>query len=373
MKIILEPQIFDDQEFGGISRYHSEIYKRLENNKEVEFILPLLYTENLHIKDVVKRQTPAFKKFLIKHNIFRRKVLRRLKRNNLKNANKVLEKGNYDLVIPTYYSTYFLEYIGDKPFVLTVYDMIHELFPQYFDEEDDTSKRKKILIEKATRIIAVSQNTKRDILKFFPHIDENKIDVIYHGYTPLQLKKECKVLPKRYLLYVGNRHHYKNFHFFLKSVSNLLKEDETLFAFFAGGYPFRKEEQKMIDDLGITDKVIQHRFDDEELSSIYSNALCFIFPSEYEGFGIPVLESMSNKCPIILPKHSSFPEVAGEAGIFYELNNAKDLEEKIKYTIENKEFREEHIRLGLEQVKKFSWDEAALQCLETYKKAVNNG
>lgn len=370
MKIILEPQIFNDQEFGGISRYYSEIYKGLKNNKEVKFTLPLLYTENLHIKDVVNSEMPPFKRFLIKNNIFKRKVLRRLKRNNLEYTKKILEKGDYDLVIPTYYNTYFLDYIGNKPFVLTVYDMIHEIFPQYFDEKDDTSVRKKILIEKATRIIAVSQNTKKDILRFFPTIDENKIDVIYHGHSQLDANKECENLPKRYLLYIGNRHHYKNFHFFLKAVSTLLKEDETLYAFFAGGYPFRKEEQKMIDDLGISEKVIQYKFNDDELNSIYKNALCFVFPSEYEGFGIPVLESMANRCPIILPKHSSFPEVAGEAGIFYELNNPDDLVAKIKQTITDKNFRDKHIELGIKQVAKFSWKEASLQCLETYKKAI---
>lgn len=373
MKIIIEPQIFNDQEFGGISRYYSEIYKGLKKHPKVSFNLPLLHTENLHIKDSVNNEMNLLNKFLIKNNIFKRKVLRRLKRHNKRNILNQLKKRDYDLVIPTYYDTYFLEHIGKKPFVLTVYDMIHEIFPQYFDETDDTSKRKKILIEKATRIIAVSQNTKRDILNFFPHIDENIIDVIYHGHSDqLHLEQECPYLPKRYLLYVGNRHHYKNFHFFLESIQNLLKEDNTLYAFFAGGYPFREDEQKFIDELGIRDKLIQYKFNDNELNSIYKNALCFVFPSEYEGFGIPVLESMSNSCPIILPKHSSFPEVAGDAGIFYELNNHKDLEQKIRLTIENPEFKKKHIALGLEQVKKFSWKEASLQCLETYKKAIKN-
>lgn len=83
------------------------------------------------------------------------------------------------MFVSTYYDPYFLENLGDKPFVLTLHDMIHDLFPQYFTRDKYTVSRKKLLLEKQTRVIAVSENTKRDILKFYPHIDADKIDVVY--------------------------------------------------------------------------------------------------------------------------------------------------------------------------------------------------
>ena len=101
----------------------------------------------------------------------------------------------------------------------------------------------------------------------------------------------------------------------------------------------------------------------------YKKAICFVFPSLYEGFGIPVLEAMSCGCPVVLSSHSSFPEVAGEAGVYFEMNDADDLKKKVQSLIQNKLLRDEFSLRGLEQVKKFSWEKAAAECLDVYRKA----
>lgn len=369
MKIIIEPQMFLNQEFGGITRYYSEIYKRIKDKKECSVEIPLIQSENLHLNEYFITKIPKILKFLIKNNIFRRKVKRYLKRKNIIYIKSKLQENNYDLVIPTYYSPYFLDFIGNKPFVLTIYDMIHELFPHYF-EGDNTAENKRKLAYKATKIIAVSQNTKKDILKFYPDLDSSKIEVIYHGFSSSKRFENTLKLPKKYILFVGNRDNYKNFNFFINAVAAILNNDKSLFVFLAGGNKLKEKELNIIERLNIKSQVIQYNFKENELNSIYQNAVCFVFPSEYEGFGIPVLEAMSNGCPIILPYYSSFPEVAGNAGVFYEINNHNQMIEKINLLLNDSLIRDKYIKLGYENVKRFSWDEAAKQCFEVYDKAI---
>lgn len=368
MRIILDPQIYNLQRYGGISRYYTEVFTLLAKDKNVTIITPLNNSTNIYFNNSVLN---SFKQniygIIIKY--FKKiKLYQRLKIQYIANLNfeKRLISAKYDLFIPTYYDVNFLKYIGSKPFVLTVYDMIHELFPEYFTNSEVLVKNKLLLMEKATRIIAVSENTKKDILKLYPHINESKIDVIYHGAS-IKIKNNIEnILPDKYILFVGNRSIYKNFLFFINSISNLLKNEENLFLVCAGGGNFTNAENEYISRLGLKNKILFKSFVDDELGYFYKHAECFVFPSQYEGFGIPVLESMICGCPVVLGNHSSFPEVAGDAGVYFELNNSDDLVEKINTLIKNKSVREYFSKKGIEQAKKFSWEKAALECITVY-------
>ena len=318
-------------------------------------------------KKILDKNPNFIEKFCLKNNFFKKKIIRRLKRKNNRNTNNLLNKQDFDVFIPTYYNTYFLEFIGKKPYVLTVYDMIHELFPMYFLEDKFTSSNKKILIEKANKIIAISESTKKDILKFYPSINPSIIEVVYLSQS-INYDNSLELnLPKNYILFVGNRTIYKNFDFFFEAVSSYLKENPDLYLVCAGGRAFSNDENIMINKYALQDQVKQYDFKDYELGTYYKNAKCFIFPSLYEGFGIPVLESMFCGCPVILSNHSSFPEVAGDAGIYYEKDNKDDLLAKIKLVIENSEYRNEIIQKGIAQEKKFSWEKTAKECFRVYK------
>lgn len=374
MKIVLDPQIFTHQKYGGISRYYTEVYSVLSRKNNVDLVIPLYSTANIYFNKSVliniRQKAYLFcVKILSKLRIPNREAI---DKRNASLLRKVISKQKFDLFIPTYYDSYFIEYIGSKPFVLTVYDMIHELFPEYFIDDKTVVPNKRYLIEKATRIIAVSQNTKKDIIKIYPYIDESKIDVVYHGCSIKVQEKNIGFLPLKYILFVGTRTFYKNFMFLINSVSELLKNDQTLYLLCAGGGNFSSEENEVICKLGLKDQIIQKCFDDDELGSYYENAKCFVFPSKYEGFGIPVLESMACGCPVVLSNHSSFPEVAGDAGVYFELNNSEDLKNKIETLIQNETLRNEFSLKGLEQVKKFSWERAAEECFAVYRKACNN-
>ena len=370
MKILLDPQIFNLQQYGGISRYHTELLS-IVSRRNHKVIIPFLTTENFYFRHSVlvtfqQRVYSLYLRFLIK---FRIRYKEDSNARNKSYLQKAILSQKYDLFIPTYYDPYFVKDIGSKPFVLTVYDMIYELFPEYFINDNlNVVENKKFLMENATRIIAVSENTKKDIIKIYPHIDTAKIDVVYHGCSIKTVYKPIDNIPTNYILFVGNRDAYKNFTFLVTSIADFLLNN-NLVLICAGGGAFNTSENELICKLGLVNKIIQRHFQDDELATYYKNAKCFVFPSLYEGFGLPVLESMTCGCPVVLAHHSAFPEVAGNAGVYFELNNRKDLRDKIEMLIKDESLRNEYSIKGLEQVKKFSWNKAATECLIVYRKA----
>lgn len=372
MKILLDPQIFNAQVYGGISRYYTEVFSELNKDKKAVIEIPISFSKNEYLKisslyNNQQKRYSSLVNLMSKLGISTRKMT---KKRNQKKTIEALKKQDFDLFIPTYYDPYFLEFIGDKPFVLTVYDMIHELFPQYFSDGKEIVANKKLLMHKATKIIAVSQNTKKDIIKIYPDIDASKIEVIYHGNSIKVNDNKTISLPENYILFVGVRDNYKNFNFLLESIVDLFRADPTLELVCAGGGKFKKEELEFIRSLNLENRISQRNFNEDELGLFYKNAKCFVFPSMYEGFGIPVLESMACGCPIVLTNNSSFPEVAGEAGIFYELDNKTDLKTKIESVLHNENLREEYSQKGLKQVQKFNWEDASQRCYDLYSNAL---
>lgn len=289
-------------------------------------------------------------------------------------ANRI-KQGKFDVFHPTYYHPAFLTYIPkNKPFVLTVHDMIHESYfdkiHEYLSEE---TKHKIALIPKADHIIAVSQYVKNQILKYFPQIDEKKISVIYHGTNlqPHTAINKPSGLPEKYLLFIGLKKHYKNFFWLAESLKDYLKQhDITLLC--AGGFDFDTYESDFISVIDLRQYVKHITINsDDELISLYENAECFIFPSLAEGFGIPVLEAFACGCPVILSNSSCFPEIAGDAAMYFEPGDKDDLLQKIDTIRHNKTVRNTLVEKGAERVKLFTWEKTVARHLEVYNLLLN--
>jgi glycosyltransferase involved in cell wall biosynthesis len=373
MKFFFDDQIFKLQRFGGISRYFTEVIFHINQGTKHQAICPFVKTENFHYLERIGHKVSFMHKLqrLITLRFSKKRSDRYFARANKKSIDQALLRKDFDLFVPTYYDPYFLPYLEEKPFVLTVYDMIHEIFPALFVKEDKTIARKALLIEKANHIIAISESTKNDILKFYPNTPASKISVVYLSQSLHQSENIDLELPEKYLLFVGNRGAYKNFDFFFKAIAETLSLNPDLHLVCAGGNAFNADETALIMSYGLTSQVIQRNFKDSELASYYINAICFVFPSKYEGFGIPVLEAMSCGCPVVLANHSSFPEVAGEAGVYFELDQPEDLNAKISSLIFNQELRQAYANKGLEQTKKFSWEKTSEECLAIFKSIAN--
>jgi len=367
MKILFDPQVFLWQKTGGVSRFCAELYYQLKKNKQNKIKIPVFFYENQHLKEL--GAAPIFLNWFLKFNLSCRIIGKYKFSLNQLLINSLLSLNKYDLYFQSYYETYFLDAIGDTPFVVTIHDMIHELYPT--ESTNYLIKNKKILIEKSTRIIVVSHNTKRDILTFYPSVKEDKIDVVYlaHSIKHTSYKVNSLNMPKQYILYVGGRGGYKNFEFFIQAVSNWLLENKFSLLCLGGGV-FNKEELKLINQLGIDQITYQITCLDSELFEYYSKAFVFVFPSLYEGFGIPILESMACGCPVVLPYTSSFPEIAGDAGIYFESESQSSLVEKLDVLKNDNQFLEEKREQGILQSKKFSWEKTANGCEEVFKKAI---
>ncbi|MFH6999042.1 glycosyltransferase family 4 protein [Flavobacterium sp. FlaQc-57] len=359
MKILYDHQIFSFQMHGGISRYFIELIKGLPGNYKYE--ISVLFSENVYLLE--EKKTFSLKPFFLKSTI-RIKLYKYI---NLLYTNYRIKKGNFDVFHPTYYYDY---YVGKtkKPFIVTVHDLIPELYQDiFFSANHNLLIQRKKVIENATRVIAISENTKKDLVEFYK-IAPDKIDVIYHG--PNTFKKD-KIENKwgKYLLYVGSRESYKNFDFFISSISNLLSRYEDIKVICVGS-KFTNKEIKFLEDLGLYNKIISIQADNTTLYQLYSNAICFVYPSLYEGFGMPILEAFDCGCPVVMSNTSSMPEVAVDSGIYFDPKDSHSIATNIEKVIVDSDLRSELISNGYKRLNYFSWDKCVEETQKTYLKCL---
>ena len=391
MKVLYDYQIFDDQKFGGISRYFYEIIKRAGSFNKTEVNLSLVYTNNEYLlKDNFfseKLQAKPIRKTFINENgkipfnrLFykmEQKILSKINPDNITETNKAasimkIKEGNFDIFHPTYYDDYFFDYLGQKPYVLTIYDLIHEIYPEFYMYHSLNKSQK--LLTGAAKIIAISENTKKDLVCFYD-VEPDKVEVTYlanslesdkNGYNKLLINK----LPSKYLLFVGNRNMYKNFYFFAEVFKKVSYSYPDLFIVCTGN-EFNKDEKYFFQKLGLQDKIIHHFTSDDELKIFYQHALAFVFPSQYEGFGLPVLEAFSFGCPVLCSNSSSLSEIAKDAAIYFDPKNPHSLLTAIYQILSNEELRKTKILNGNHQLKNYSWNITTQKTIEVYKQVIN--
>jgi glycosyltransferase involved in cell wall biosynthesis len=382
MRILFDHQTFQFQKFGGVSRYYAELIHCLSKKHNIE--IAIKYSDNQYLKEkklvpikpLVNHREDFMKgiEFIGKGRVFN--LLKAMNPSRYYDCNLVnrefsidlLKKQNFDIFHPTYYDNYFLEYLGNKPFVLTIHDMVHELYPEMIIDPE-LIKSKAELAEKASHIIAVSENTKKDIIEILG-IPETKISVIYHANS---LNKEivdsCHPA-KAYLLYIGARSFYKNFMFFSYAIEPLLKANPQLFI-ICTGEGFDDTEIKCLQRLKIFNQFISRNVNDTEMTYLYKNAIGFVFPSYYEGFGIPILEAFTMECPVILSNSSCFKEIAGDAAVYFNPKNRLSIRTEIERIISDVTLRQSLIKKGLERISHFSWERSAEATINIYLKLCN--
>ncbi|MGZ0706951.1 glycosyltransferase family 4 protein [Coraliomargarita sp. W4R53] len=367
MKIFIDPQVFWWQRFGGVSRYFAELLAHYESDTDVSAHFPIRSHDNAYLKEKGLYPNSPFFDFAQSLSF---KGSNRLRWYLFRQREKVIrsmQREQYDLYVPTFFDPYFLEYKKDVPMVLTVHDMTHEVSPGSFPQDVDFVDNKKRLMHAADRIIAVSHSTKADIVHFYPELEE-RVSVVHHGHSlDPSLVQEVDV-PKEYILYVGKRWLYKNFEFLLHAFSKIASQQPELQLVCAGGEPFESEEIALIEQLGLSGRVVRISINDRSLSFIYSHALCFVFPSLNEGFGFPILEAMSCRCPVVLPKLSCFPEVAGDAALYYD--DESSLIEQITAITTGAVDVEALRKRGLEQAATFSWERCAQETKAVYSSVI---
>ncbi len=362
IKILFDHQTFSLQRYGGISRYFANLFAKTQNRPDIKSDLSILYSQNHYIHD----QPGALGNML--GSILLRKQKGRYKWNQ-RYSSHVISQNKMDVFHPTNHDPYFLDQIK-KPFVLTVHDMIHERLPQYFDTGDDSAYAKRLCIERADHLIAISESTKRDLQHYYD-IEDDKISVIHHGFEPSMAMQDDSITGlDNYLLYVGDRRAYKNFPLFLVAVAPLLKST-SLKLICAGGGEFKRAETEQLLRLKIQDLVTQRSVSDEDLTGLYRNAKAFIYPSLYEGFGLPLLEAFQNRCPVIASDIACFREVGDDALEYFDPNDPEHIAASIQAVIEDADLQRKLSQAGERQLLKFPISNCVEKTVNVYKHLAN--
>ena len=359
MRILYDHQAFTIQEYGGISRYFFELARELRIMPDLEISSSILFSNNEYIKeDKAIGSTSFFNGFN-----FKKKTKLMLMINELKSSS-VYKDNNFDVFHPTYYHPYYAKIKSKKPIVLTFHDLIHEKFMK---QDLKTLSDKKSALCRADAIIAISQNTKNDIVEYYG-IPEKRVTVIHLASSYLGPDEGPEnELKGNYLLYIGNRNNYKNFKFFVKAIAPLLLGQPNLALYCAGDKAFTKEEQILLQELHIINSVKHFPVSDENLGGLYSNALAFFFPSTYEGFGIPLLEAMNCGCPIGASQTGSLPEVAGDAALYFDPYDESSILAVAETLITTPSIRSTLRQRGYLRSKEFSWAKTAQLTYDLYR------
>lgn len=276
---------------------------------------------------------------------------------------------------PTHYAPRF----SPVPTIMSIMDLSYLHYPEMFKKSDLFQLRNwtSYSIKKVAKILTISRASKDDIIKAYKVL-EDKIVVTYPGIklkTTMQnskLLKEKYKIDGNYILFVGTLQPRKNIVRLIKAFSKL-KDRNAVNLVIVGKKGWMYEDiLRSPRQFNVEDRVKFLEFvSDEDLSFFYKNALFFVLPSLYEGFGLPVLEAMNYGCPVITSNISSLPEAGGDAALYVDPKNVDDIAEKIELLLNDEKLRKQMIDKGYKQVKKFSWEKTAKETLKVLEEVTN--
>jgi len=367
VRIAFDCQTFVLQAYGGISRYFTQLTRGLLGlEQQVAIFAPL--HRNRHLLTLPSEVTCGRYR-----TDYPRKTTRLFLAYNKLASRSRIARWKPDVMHETYYAR-----TGSAPrtcpTVVTVHDMTHELFPTEFPATDRTAAVKRIAIDRADHVICVSENTKSDLMRLYG-TSASKLSVVYHGFDQWELPTNARrpMAPgsKPFLLYVGERRGYKNFAGLLRAValSKRLLSDFDIVAF--GGPKFSSVELRLIISLGMTgDRVLHKTGDDELLGSLYSAARALVYPSLYEGFGLPPLEAMAHRCPVVSSNSSAMPEIIGCAAEYFKPGDTDDMRRAIEAVVYFDSRAESLRNSGAERLSTFSWKKCVQETSQVYESLI---
>jgi len=274
-----------------------------------------------------------------------------------------------------YYLNLFRDRIYNlkKPIVLTVHDLIKEKFPHYFNLMPGEIDYRFQVMKRASAIICDSYNTKLDLLNFYPEFENKHIEVVYlatniHQYLVSEPSNQILLNEEmsQYFIFVGGRKKYKNFDLCLKAFSRVAKEFDFVNLKVVGS-PFDPEELILIKELRLEDRV--HNLgliENSRLACYYKQSIALIYPSEYEGFGLPPLEAISCGTCVIAANIASIPEVVQDAGLLLSKLSIDDLENALRVILSSPNLKNKLIERGKKVTNQFSWEKSCSKISEIY-------
>lgn len=359
MKVIYDGVIFEKQLIGGISRVFSELINRVAN--EPDFEVGVVTTRkwksefDFSASQAQEVRLPDPRRFVRPNKLFGRyhKRIDRMLRS-------LYGAARYDL----WHSTEYTAPAINMPSVVTIHDMIPELFPEYVPGGyvSYATKAKKKAIYEADAVIAVSGNTKNDILACYPNLPDDKIRVVHNAYDK-NIFSPRNTPVEKYLLYVGGRSEYKGF----GVLRDCLNEWEPMTEYYLLSVG-REMTDRELSDCNFRVKSVSN-ISDSELAGLYSSASAFIYPSFYEGFGIPILEALACHCPVVASDIPTSREIAGSAPYYFNPGEKRELARAIESAVQGLEWNE-RLNRAEDVLSRYSWESSARQTVDVYKSVV---
>lgn len=368
MRIAFDHQIFGWQRFGGVSRYFFELANQVARTENEEVQCRIV--SPLYVNEYLDQAGPALTVTGIHAPAIRRtgRLYRAL---NGMLTPFILGHWQPDILHETYYAKRTVAPRGSRT-VLTVFDMIHELYPEFFPSWDRTRDEKQAAVARADHIVCISENTRQDLIRLLD-VPPKKTTMVHLGFALSHDNLSILAPPPRpYFLFVGSRGGYKNFDRLLQAYASRssLHGSHDLVAFGGGGFSAR--ERALIRSLGLQeDWVRQLGGNDAVLGALYQQASSFIYPSLYEGFGIPLLEAMNFDCPVICSNTSSMPEVVGDAAVQFDPKDSESIADAMEAVIADPGLQVDLRRRGRKRLDAFSWQQCASQTLDVYRKLLS--
>ncbi len=263
-----------------------------------------------------------------------------------------------------------------KKLVITIHDIAFLTYPKTFSKlfQIYYSFLISLNVQRANEIITISQASKKEILLFFPEV-EKKINII-----PLGIDKKYKLIPslkkKKQILYVGSINERKNLIGTIKAFEKLPEELAYSLVIVGNFFDIFSLSQKMKETLQRAEKntkiIFKQGLDDKALIEEYNISTILLFPSFYEGFGLPPLEAMACGTAVITSNTSSMPEVCANAAIYCDPFDIEDIKDKIQMLLSDATLQKEMIKRGLEHVKSFTWEKSLEKHLEVFQKVMKS-
>lgn len=358
MKILLDNIIYSKTKNGGVSNYWFELsnYLLKQTQDEIGF-----FEENEGLLNFHRKMLSIPSESILEHGKF--PIAARLFPINYKNEEKFI-----------YHSSYYRGLVGSRNMVevTTVYDFIHNYYSSFY-KKTIHNNLKYNAIKRSKGVICISKNTYNDLQKFCPTKPNQKAEVIYVGvsddYFPIKQFSENQLtflknnhIEDAFLLFIGGRTNYKNFDF----VASVLNENKDLKLVVVGGGAFTEQEIKLFSKEALERVRFIGSANNDELNVLFNSATALIYPSSYEGFGIPVVEAMRAGCPVIGLDNATIREVAENSAILLKNLNISDFNNN-KENLFNSSYRTEIIEKGLLESQKYSWEKCNKETHEFYK------
>jgi len=355
---MFDDQIFLSQVRGGISRYFVELIREFSADAThgVDVVMPWRWIRNRHALEAgLGRALPL---------PGRSRLLR------LANRTFPRRSARPEVEHRTFYMRRYLARRSAAPTVVTVYDMIPELFPELFPF-GNPHQMKREFVQEADAVICISERTRTDLLQVYGSIQSPII------VTPLGVGSQFRPgayqqpwLPQKYVLFVGDRHGYKDFPVALESFAEIAHQHDGLRLVLVGGGVLSEREKALASQWGVRDLVTQCDVRDADLPGVYARAQAFVFPSQYEGFGLPTVEAMASGTPVILADSSALPEVGGDAALYFPPGDAAALAALLSQVLGDPAFRKDRINDGRARASAYTWHRTATGTAAAYVAAL---